>query len=41
MGDGLEGVLKFLDMAHESTGAAFLALTSKEIQRSWSPKNNA
>lgn len=41
MGEGLEGVLNFLDIAHEATGAAFLALTSKEIQRSWSPKTHA
>lgn len=38
-GPGLDGVFDFLDQAHDYTVAAFLSVTSAELQRAWGIHN--
>lgn len=38
-GPGVDGILGFMDLAHDCTLAAFTTLTTDAIQKSWRPKN--
>lgn len=38
MGEGVEGVLSFLDLAHENAVRMFVAVTTDKMHREWGLK---